>query len=150
MAHIRTQIRSAVAALISGLAPIEGVYVSRRTNIPKAKLPAATIMLTDEDSENVAMGAIPTQDRAADLQIEIRVRSQDEDDPLQQFDAVADACAQVIEVAIAESENLGGLLKFSSYSGMTSEYSEQQPEGVVTLAWRIHYFTRANTPDQSA
>lgn len=150
MKHIRTQIREAVANLLTGRAPLVKVYTSRMANIAQENLPAATVILADEDSENATMGANATQDRAGQLQVQVRVRSRDESDPDQQFDAIADQCALVIEQALAESELLGGLLKFITYTGMNSEYSENQPEGVITLTWGVRYFTRALTPDQAA
>lgn len=148
MKHVRTLIREEVANILSGRAPLAAVYTSRTANVARDVLPCATVFFGEESSAVFTQGANPTHERTATLNVQIRASAVDESEPDQQFDAIADTCAIVIEQAIAESDLVGTLVKFMTYAGMDTEYTDGQPEGLVTLTWVVRYMVRAQSPDQ--
>jgi len=64
-------------------------------------------------------------------------------------DELADDAAMKVEKAIAGSDRFGGLASSVAYAGMTSDYSDEQREGSLTLSWTVRYTTKSTTPNKT-
>lgn len=147
MKHVRAQIREYVANLLEAQGQFTAVYRSRTKDVARESLPAAIVYVQEEANQVQTQGANALHDRSADLVVEILVRSQSATDESQFFDEVADECALVVERALHTDLTLGGLAKFLTYTGMTSDYAEDQPEARVTLTWAVRYFVKSQNPE---
>ena len=143
MKHIRAQIREHVQLLLQGRAPFNVVSRSRTASIAHDELPAARILLTDEEAEPLAQGTTPLYQRNSELAVELLAREV----AGEAFDDVLDEMALVAEQAMTEDTTLGGLVKRMRYTGIFSDYSDEQPEGQVVMTWQITYHTRMNEPE---
>lgn len=136
MSHVRTQIRNQVAALVTGLASTGSrVFVSRM--VPQDQLPCLLVQTNDEDVASGAVGAL--QDRMLTLAIRGYAKASTA------LDDLLDQIALEVETAMA-----GHATASLDRVEIDFDDSLEKPVGVVTLNYRIPYFTRAGSPGVSA
>jgi hypothetical protein len=137
MAHKRKQIRDRLKTILTGLTPTgTNVFASRVYPFKAAELPGLIIYTDDEASEPGAMGR--GLDRIVDAKIVgyVKPASGAVDDAL-------DAIAEDVEAAIEDDPTLNGLANFSILESSTMEFDAESdnPVGVITLNYQIHYRT---------
>lgn len=147
MAHMRQQIRDAVAAALTGLPTTAGrVHVGRTRPLPTDHQPTLLIYTLVEVSSRAVAGRPPLQERRLDLLVEGRVVSSvAPDDDL-------DTIAAEVEGALAASPRLGGLTMDLSLAG-TEVLIEAQGErhvGRIGLTWRAVYRIAEGAPTAPA
>lgn len=138
MAHVRKQIRDAIAARLATDAALVGgrVYASRVYPLSEANIPCLAIYTTSESSGLRTMGSI-TMSREMDVQIDIVVRATDT------FDDDVDAIAVQVEESIGADIRLGGLVKDIVLTATQIEYDgdAERPIGVASLTFSTRYVT---------
>ena len=129
MAHIRKQIRAAVAALLSGETDAgTRVYTSQAYNI--ATLPAITVETPSEESD---LETTTSLIREVEIVIEGFLDSTVNDS--------LDDMAEAIETAMATDQKLGGLCLVSWLAATNMEKTEEadKPHGKITLTYKAQY-----------
>lgn len=144
-AHLRTQLRLAAAAAVTGLASTgANVEASRRYPWPESQLPALCIYTLDEDSE--VMNAGPTRHLQRELRLVIEGVAKNND----ALDTVLDEIATEVEVAMAADASLGGLCKDSclirTQIALQPEKEAEAKTGSVVMTYRIVYRTNKANP----
>lgn len=142
MSHVRRQIREAVAAAVTGLATTGSrVFQSRVYPLRDADLPCLMVSTDDEriESGNAVMGG------ELDRELVVTVRgvakaNADLDDTL---DGIAEQVEPVLNGA-----TLGGKAKNCQLTGIKVEMDEslEKPVGVISLEYRVTYFTAPASP----
>lgn len=136
MSHLRTQIRNEITALVTGLASTGSrVFTSRM--LPQDQLPCLLVQTNDEDVSGGAVGAL--QDRVLTLVIRGYAKASTA------LDDTLDQIALEVETALA-----GHATASLDRVEIDFDDSLEKPVGVVTLNYRIPYFTRAGSPGVSA
>lgn len=139
MAHVRKQIRDAVATLLSsGVTLVSGrVFASRVYPLAQAKLPAVLVYTRSETSGLQTIGSAITSARSLSLSVDAYVRA------TTTFDDDLDAICVQIEEAIAADFRLGGLAKDAVLIGTEIDYNgdTEQPIAVARLTYTIRYVT---------
>lgn len=132
MAHVRKQIRDAVATTVTGLATTgTSVYKGRFYPINGNKLPAICVYTGGETSGINVMGSSRGTDRDLDLTIEVYARSK------ATVEDLLDQISVEVEEAIASDTSIGGLAKDIVYSGLEFD-ADADPEQTVAVA-RLNY-----------
>lgn len=141
MKHVRAQIREHAADLLRGQWPWEEhVYTSRTAPLEQGVDRGVRVMIQQEESVPQGQGTNPLQERTAQLEIHLHARGVD-------FDDAIDEMALIAEKQLVEHYDMGGLVKALNYAGMTSDYSEEQPEAAVILTFEVTYLTREQNPE---
>jgi hypothetical protein len=137
MAHVRQQIRSQMATLLtSGVALVSSrVYNSRVYPLTEAKLPAITVYAGAEQSSLMTLGR-KTLMRTLTVNVDVYALATANLD--NDLDAI---CVQVEEVAA--DFTLNGLAKTTVLSGTEIDFSgeAEQPVGVARLNFSVEYCT---------
>lgn len=143
MAHVRTEIRNAVKAILDAELPDHTVFEGRRYSINASELPTVDMRYLNENSDYETMGNV--LDREASLYIRV-TRSASESD----IDDLLDADAVLIEEAL-EGNTLGGLAKYSSLkqTNFTDNAEGDKPLAELVLRYDVGYRT-ANDDVQTA
>ncbi len=149
MSHARTQIRDALAILLTGL-PTTGAHVfkSRIRKLSNNDLPALTIETNDEDISAADVSDDYTQDRSLDVVIRLNAKISAD------LDTTLDDMIQEVEETLyqdIDSNTLSGLVKSMELKALKVQMSNEgdQPIGEATMLWGVSYFTRGNAPDVS-
>lgn len=142
--HVRTQIRDAVAARLSGLATSGNrVFPSRIYPLGDASLPCLLVYLDEETISELSIGA-PILDRFADLQIRACAKAN------AGLDSLLDTMLAEVETAMASAVPVDfGLLKSQPVPiriDMQLDDSLEKPVGFSTITYRINYCTAASSP----
>lgn len=135
MAHVRTQIRNAVKAILDVAMPDHRVFEGRRYSINASQLPVVDMRFGNENSDYGTMGNV--LDREASLYIRVtRAAAEDEIDDLIDDDAV------VIEEALSGSK-LGGIVKYTALkqTNFTDNAEGDKPLAELVLRFDIGYRT---------
>lgn len=141
MPHVRTQIRDAVVAALTGLtttgARVHGAYAR-----PKgaAALPMLVVGLGPEEVEQ---GAQRTQSRQAELLVSGYAKATDN------LDDTLETLLAEVESAAAAAGTLGGLVPGGLVlRRIDKDFSTDldQPAGVIEIAFTAGYHTRAGQP----
>lgn len=135
MAHVRTQIRNAVKAILDTALPDHTVFEGRRYSINATELPVVDMRYLNENSDYGTMGNV--LDREASLYIRV-TRSAAESS----IDDLLDADAVLVEEAL-EGNTLGGLAKYSSLkqTNFTDNAEGDKPLAELVLRYDIGYRT---------
>lgn len=143
MSHIRTGIRHAIAARVTGLATTGNRVASGRGKpLDAAKLPALRVRFLGEAIDRGAMGG--RLDRAGDVGVTAYAAGAD-------FDDVLDLIAAEIETAMAPDGLHAGVLDHRLVRTEHDEYAAgDRPAGSITLVYRVRYSTRADAPGEAA
>lgn len=147
-AHLRTQIRDAVVAILSGL-PTTGanVFVARGVPLSDNKLPAIIVETNGESvDDNTIYGQLQ---RELTLTLKVRVKETGA------VDQTIDAILKEIEAALYASSSantLGGLVNSVRLRGIANGVNGgyELPVGHADTDWLVLYFTQAGVPDASA
>lgn len=135
--HVRTQLRSAVATLVTGLATT-GPRVFQ-TRMPPQRLIDLPCLLVYAGDETVERGGGTLQDRALEIIVRgVAVANTG-------LDATLDQIALEVETALAAD----GRLTLKSIETDLDEALEK-PAGVIAMTYTTPYFTHAGNPGVSA
>jgi hypothetical protein len=143
MAHVRTQLRNAVAARLAGLATTgANVFDSRPplTKWPDADLPGLSIATPSDDFD--PEGSAMKGPNAFDLTLEVTVRAKGTD-----CVAVGDQAAAEIQAAIAADETLGGIAKHCAILTTTTSTTGDLESPVAELRLEFAVGYRINPSD---
>lgn len=142
MAHVRRQIRDAVAARLTGLATTGArVAASRVHPVAAGAGPTLAVYTVEEEAERTAFGRDPLLDRALSLAVEIYVQAED-------FDDVIDQVAAEVEAALGGWEPAAPKLREVALAATEiSAHGEGDIKaGIARLTFDIRYVTRASEP----
>lgn len=146
MAHVRKQIRDALAAkLTSDVALVRrNVFSTRVFPLDGGKLPCISVYTSSEGSELLTMGA-KTLRRGVSVVVEAYIRATGV------FDDDADAIAVQVEAAVASDTTLGGVAKDTVLTSTEIEFSgdAEQPIGVARLTFDVLYVTSIDDASQA-
>jgi hypothetical protein len=142
MSHVRRQLREAVAAAVTGLATTAArVFQSRIYPLRDVDLPCLLISTDDEsiEAENVVAGGELTRNLTLTVKGVVKANT-DLDDTL---DAIAEQVEPVLNGA-----TLGGKARLCTLEKITVEMDDvlEKPAGVISLQYRITYFTTPANP----
>ncbi len=148
MPHVRTQIRYAAVAILTGLTTTaDRVHVNRLRAIAAEACPAIVVLMGDEPEFQLRdYGRTIAQDRKFQLRIKLTAAGDTADDVLDQMAAEVEAAFMASESAFT----LGGLVKRGVF---LAEISEPEIEDETTprvasmvMTYRGQYRTLANDP----
>ncbi len=144
-AHLRKQIREAVALALTGLTTTATrVFQSRVYPLEATDLPGLLIATESEESALIEMSAPMLMERRLRLQVFALAKGvADVDDTLDQI------CKEV-EIALAmPCAALNGLAKSIELSSTEIDFdgASEQPLGRATLRFEVVYFCEQNAPD---
>lgn len=147
MAHVRRQIREAIAAAVTGLATTGArVFLSRVYPLQSTDLPALIVRAQYEISAPTTLGLPRLYERTLRIVIDGYAKATaDLDDTLDQI------CAEV-EIALAMPvAALGDLAKTITLVGTELELTGEgdQPVGRVSLSFDVFYVTAEDAPDSA-
>lgn len=145
--HARTQIRSAVATICTGLAATGSrVFVTRQYPLASAELPGLCIYTIDESSEPEIMRAPRRLVRQLSIVIEGYARGTGD------IEAALDTIAAQVETAIGTDPTLGGKVRrvHVAQTETMQQVDGEQPIGVVRLTFSAEYATAENAPEALA
>lgn len=142
-AHARTQIRTALAAAVTGLATTgANVHVNRSARLALRQLPA--IVLTVEEEQVERVGSSNVLFRTLTVAVDGYAAASDD------VDDVIDQIGKEVEVALSGAGTLGGLIKGASElvsSVIGIDQSFETPTGRICMTWRMSTATPATQPD---
>jgi hypothetical protein len=141
MAHVRKQIRDAVATQLTGLTTTDSnVYVNRLYPIAQSKLPGLLVYTNSEASSKLDMHYPRLLERRLEVVVEgvVKTTSSIED--------LLDTIAQEVEEAVYTDVTLGGLCKDVVLTSIETDFASEgdQPVGVVKLEFEAKYVVREN------
>ena len=140
--HVRTQLRAAVAALLTPLvASSASVLIGRRRPTRDSQMPALLVFTDDETGERIS-----TDELARHVELAVRVRLTSTGEPPQDL---LDAMAARVEVALMVDPTLGRLVKNLVYSrthgGLPSPMTDRQP-GEIDIVYIAEVHTTPGDP----
>lgn len=145
MAHARTQIRNAVAALLTGLpTTADRVHVNRRRPVPGGSLQPTLLIRTGEDvadDEPVVIGSPRLIHRHLQVIVEAVARDAAVDDLLDQV-------SLEVEQALAADLSLGGrVVALSPWTVTRAEEDDDDKLGGMAISFTAEYRIYENAPD---
>jgi hypothetical protein len=145
MSHVRTQIRNAVVALVTGLTTSsDRVYASRVHPLPGDKLPALRVFVDEESIARETIHDPAMLSRLVTIRIDcVASLASGLDDELDQM-------ALEVEDAISADSTLGGILNGGLIpSGIEVDRSadSEAPIGRLTLSYEAQYEVMNNAAD---
>lgn len=145
--HIRTQIRDAVVAAVTGLTTTgTRAYAARPKTRPLqgSELPALLVYTNDTEGEDIA-GTLGSRRLAhvTDLVVEGYAKGTGD------VDKTLDTIEKEVRVALEATPTLGGKCKTLTFSGSSKDDADDtdQPTYVIRITWRCEYHTREGVPD---
>lgn len=146
MAHVRTQIRDAAVASLSGL-PTTGtrVYSGRSRQLAKDHEPSLLIYCTEETSSIDAAGSDPIMERIVRLLVEGHVVATEAADMEETLDQIALEVEPVILMS-----SFGGRARavFLVATRIAVESPGERHSGVIRMEFEVNYRTRESAPDK--
>lgn len=147
MAHVRQQLRSAVAAALANL-PATGTRVDSAPMYPLdlAAGPRLAIVITDEAAEVASIHSPPVIQRSVNLVVEVHAAA-----AAGLADTLDTAAAQV-EAALGAAVTVSGVAVPLAYRGASIEFSTdgELPVGRLALTYSADLFTAANNAEALA
>jgi hypothetical protein len=143
--HVRTQLRHAAVALLTGLpTTVDRVYRGRRRNLGADHEPSLLIYTDDEDVTPASQGSPPTQDRAVMLMIECRANGAESDT----LEDLLDVMAAEVEPAILDNWSFNGLAGRTDLVKCRTRIEAKGDllNGGVRLEFRVTYSTEEGRP----
>lgn len=143
MAHVRQQIREAVAALVTGLTTTgTRVYQSRLHTLRDANLPCLLVNTDDEAVESISMHAPATLER--ELVVMVRAVAK----ATANLDDTLDQIMSEVETVLGAAGVLSSLAKISALKSVRVEMDDslEKPVGVASMEYMVRYYTNANAP----
>ena len=148
MAHMRTQIRTAVVLALTGLA-LTGprVYINRLDPVPDDALPALKVETNAEQVDSPDLGG-DYQERDIQLLVIGLAKA------TANLDNVLDQIALEVEQALLDpvDKTFGGLVESITYTGLRIGFTAdlEKPAAEVRLAFLVRYATTAGDPTTPA
>lgn len=146
-AHIRSQIRAAIAAQLDSIPAVtERVSASRTARLDPADLPCITVGTPAEQIERIGYGAPYVYQRSITVVVDGYVSAE----PLEDS---ADALAADVERTLAAAGALGGIVQAPPVLTETQievDDTVSPPMAMVRLAYLATAITAADTPDAAA
>lgn len=143
MTHVRTQIRDAVAVLVTGL-PVTGanVVAGRATPVTVRNSPGIRVY-TDTDTIDIDAGNMAETVEYHELSVVLEVHAR----ALPDADAQLDAIHVDLQAVLLADITLQGLAEFLRFDSLEVEQVESldEPISIGTLTYRVHY--RVNGAD---
>ena len=139
--HARQQIREAAATVVTSLATTgTRVHQSRMRPAADAGLPCLLVMTTDESIDPATV--YTQQQRTLTLLIRGLAKA------TANLDDTLDTIALEVETAMAAQPTLGSRAAGMFLDNTRIEFDDEtdKPVGIVTLEYRITYFTNAGSP----
>lgn len=141
--HVRTQLRNAVVALLTGL-PTTGanVFVAPVDPTTTDQLPALLVFTSSETSQPVELGEPRICERP--LRLEVRALARQTDDLQDTLDQI---CLEV-ERALAMPNSLDAAKRttlLATAIRMDGDFSK--PVGQAALVYEVSYYVAENAPD---
>lgn len=149
-AHVRTQIRNAIASAVGGLTTTGArvftsrVYPLERTDLPGLLVRIAAVAPEQVQRDTVHAPALLTRT----LPVEVVGVARAVDD----LDDTLDQIALEVEVALAEPvAALDGIAKYIVLQSVQVDMVDggEKPTGTITMQYEVEYFTLDNSPDVS-
>ena len=141
MAHVRQQIRDAVATTLTTAVTLVSsrVYTTRVHPLNEALLPAISVYTGSESSERYQAG-VTDMNRELSLEIDVYVRE------TSTFDDDCDAIAVQVEEAMAGDFTINGLAKSSVLTSTEIQFDGEADQilGVAKLTYQVRYVTAIN------
>lgn len=145
MPHVRTQLRQAAVALLTGL-PTTGarVWRGRIRTLAADHAPSLLVYTNDEEIVLAHQGTPAVQDRSVDLMVEGRANATESD----ALEDLLDVIAAEVEPAILDNWSFGGL---ASHTVLTKtrariEAKGDRLNGGIRLEFRVTYSTAEGHP----
>lgn len=142
-AHVRTQIRLAAKAALTGLATTgASVHVNRSARLSLRQLPALVLTVEDEEVEPIGASSMLMRQLAVAVDGYASVSSG--------VDDLLDQIGKEVEIALVAAGTLGGLIKGPArlqQVAMGVDESLEEPLGRVRMLWRMTTTTPAAQPD---
>jgi Phage minor tail protein U len=147
MSHARTQIRNAVATLLTGL-PTTGSHVFKTRTIPldDTELPALKINTNDEEMAPQTFNADPVLERNLQLTVIAVAKATDGlDDELDQITLEVEQAINATETI----NTLNGLVTSTVLQSIKIETDDEleTPIGQAIMNFNVVYYTQAATPE---
>ena len=132
----RTDIRSAVKTLCTGIAGIATVYTGRRRSIPESALPAICVYVEGEEKQRVALGSAEYE-RQMTVACEIHVQGAS----AEAVETSLDSFCALRETALLADTTLGGLVHTTTLLSDEYEIDEEnrRPAGVAVCRDQLIY-----------
>ena len=144
MAHIRKQVRDAVAAELAaaGLS----VHPGRVWPVKRPSMPLVLVYVREEALEPVSMGG---EDRLLQREMTLRIEALAESG--RTVDDDLDALAVIIEQALANAHQLGGLVRdiMPMSASLSVDGDGERVFGVLRMDMAVHACTPMNDPERS-
>lgn len=145
--HVRTQIRLAVATLLTGLPAVANrVYVSRVYPLERASLPGL-IIITETDAIESSMGAVKAGNLTLWSRLQLIVKAYAKGTA--SVDAALDQIENEVRKALTANRTLGGLTIDINWQSTTIQLdgSGEQPVGIAEMLFFIDYRVAQTAPD---
>lgn len=145
--HIRTQIRDAVVAAVTGLTTTSTrVHAARPGTRPLqgSELPALLVYTNDTEVEDIA-GTLGSRRLAHVTEVVVEGYAKGTGDT----DKTLDTIEKEVRVAIETAPTLGAKCKTITLTAAAKEDADDtdQPTWRIRLIWRCEYHTREGVPD---
>lgn len=144
MSHVRTQLRTALQAALTGLpTTADRVEINRSAPVSAARAPCLLITTPSERATQIGTLSVPRVMRTVTVIIEAVAAGADLDGQLDQI-------SLEVEQAMAGIGMLGGLLKSpAQYTEMQldREDTASPPVGYLRMAWQLDTATTHSNPD---
>lgn len=144
MSHVRTQIRDALVARLSGLATTGAAVHGQRTRPLTAVPPFLKVWIGDDNGELLNATDDLVEQRNADLVIEAYAKdSGDMEDILDQI-----ALEVQTKIATTPDRSFGGLIKLLGAPRIEPDVDDslEKPCGINRIAYPITYFIAGTNP----
>lgn len=144
MAHLRQQIREAIATALSGLSTTGSrVYTSRVYPVQTADLPCLLIYADSERSNALTISCPRPLERSVQFRVEAYAKAtSDLDDTLDQI------CVEVERALAMPVSALVGIVRSITLDSTELELvSAEKPTGRARLAYTVDYFVAEDAPD---
>jgi hypothetical protein len=143
MSHARSQIRAAIAQMLTGLELTEGrVFPSRIFSLDESQLPSISVFTTEEAVTRISLNKPPRVHRDVTVVIEGHAMVDES------VDETLDELASQIEQAMSVEIQASGVVIPASFKSTVTEFSDEgeQQIGVVRLTYVASYSTLETTP----
>jgi len=144
MSHVRTQIRDAFVARLTGLATTGANVFGQRTRPNTDALPYLKVWVGDDIGETITVGDDYTEQRSADLVVEAYVKDGGD------IEDILDQIALEVQQSIATAPDLsfGGLLRMILAPRIEPDVDDslEKPCGVNRITYPITYFIAGSNP----
>lgn len=143
MPHVRTGIRSALVAVLTGLSTTgTRVHASRMYPRADGALPCLLVITSDEPQIDEGLSNQPILERTLEVSIRAVVKAS------ASLDTTIDNIIAEVETALGAVTTLGGLIKGLSLVSIGIDYDDatDKPVGAANINYRATYFTLAGSP----